>query len=424
MGAGRRLDGVLGNGPFLRLVAGVTFSRVGDAMTFIVVSWLALRAGGPRAVGLVAFAAGCAGPVTAPLIGHLIDRLGLRPLMLADNLIRGCLMAGLAVLADLGLARLGYLVAFAVGAALLSPATELARDVALPALVEEGQLDAANLLASSWDVAAWLGPALAGIALGVVGPAPVLFADAATFFAMAVVALGLPGRPGHRQEGGDHGLASGFRLLWRLRPVAIITVIGVADLFLAGLMEVFLPAFSKLTLHQGPAVYGLLVSLAGFACLVGTLCLTPLVTRLGYGPALIVVLAVRGLAVLPDRLRRVMGAGGRLRRAGGGAGRELFPISATIRQRLIPAHVRGRVAGASGALGAAGFPLGAAAGGLLIVAAGTRFTAAAMALGYLPLAVAVLPVWSALKRLGRRAGTDQVPVAVGALDAPHRRPVL
>lgn len=300
MGAGRRLDGVLGNGPFLRLVAGVTFSRVGDAMTFIVVSWLALRAGGPRAVGLVAFASGCAGPVTAPLIGHLIDRLGLRPLMLADNLIRGCLMAGLAVLADLGLARLGYLVAFAVGAAFLSPATELARDVALPALVEEGQLDAANrLLASSWDVAAWLGPALAGIAMGVVGPAPVLFADAATFFAMAVVALGLPGRPGHRQEGGDHGLASGFRLLWRLRPVAIITVIGVADLFLAGLMEVFLPAFSKLTLHQGPAVYGLLVSLAGFACLVGTLCLTPLVTRLGYGPALIVVLAVRGLAVLP-----------------------------------------------------------------------------------------------------------------------------
>ncbi len=133
MGAGRRLDGVLGNGPFLRLVAGMTFSRVGDAMTFIVVSWLALRAGGPRAVGLVAFAAACAGPVTAPLIGHLIDRLGLRPLILADNLIRGCLMAGLAVLADLGLARLGYLVAFAVGAALLSPATELARDVALPA---------------------------------------------------------------------------------------------------------------------------------------------------------------------------------------------------------------------------------------------------------------------------------------------------
>ncbi len=122
----------------------MTFSRVGDRDEFIVVSWLALRAAGPHAVGLVAFAAGCAGPVTAPVIGHLIDRLGLRSLMLADNLARGCLMAGLAVLVDLGVAQLGYLVAFAVGAALLSPATELARDVAIPVLVGEGQLDAAN----------------------------------------------------------------------------------------------------------------------------------------------------------------------------------------------------------------------------------------------------------------------------------------
>ncbi len=75
-------------------------------------------------------------------------------------------------------------------------------------------------------------------------------------------------------------------------------------------------------------------------------------------------------------------------------------------------------------LGAAGFPLGSAVGGLMIAAAGTRVTAAVMALGYLPLALAVLPVSSALERFGRRAGTDQVPVAVGTLDAPDRRPVL
>ena len=66
---GARLDGVPEHGVFLRLFAGITFSRVGDAMTFIVVSWLALRTGGPRAVGLVAFAGGCAGPVSAPVIG-------------------------------------------------------------------------------------------------------------------------------------------------------------------------------------------------------------------------------------------------------------------------------------------------------------------------------------------------------------------
>jgi MFS family permease len=426
--------GVLEQPAFARLFAGVTFSRVGDAMTFTVVSWLALRAGGPRAVGLVAFAGGCAGTVTAPLIGHLIDRIGLRPLMLADNMARGCMMAGLAVLAELGPAgsllasgpaSLGCLVAFAVGTAMLSPATELARDVALPAFVRESQLEAANrLLSSSWDVAAWLGPALAGVGLDLVGPGPVLFADAGTFFVMALVALAMPGRPGQQPPRRDQSLASGFLLLWRLRPVAIITLIGVADLFLAGLMEVFLPAFSKLTLHQGPAVYGLLVSLAGVTCLAGTLCLTPLVSRLGYGPALMVVLTVRGLAVLPIAFAGSWGLAAVFVALAAVPDGSFFPISATIRQRLIPAQARGRVAGASGALNAAGFPLGSAVGGLLIAAVGTRVTAAAMALGYLPLAAAVLPVPSALERLGRRAGADQVPVAVGALDAPDRRPVL
>jgi MFS family permease len=273
-------------------------------------------------------------------------------------------------------------------------------------------------------VAAWLGPALAGVGLGAVGPAPVLYADAGTFFVMVLVAPGMPGRPQHHAGGSGGGIASGFWLLWRLRPVAIITLIGVADLFLAGAMEVFLPAFSKLTLHQGPAVYGLLVSLAGLTSLAGTLCLTPLVTRLGYGAALMAVLAVRGLAVLPIgfagswQLAAVFVA---LAAVPDGS---FFPISATISQRLVPPRIRGRVAGASGALGAAGFPLGSAAGGLVIAAVGTRPVAVAMALGYLPLAAAVLPARSALERLGRRAGTDQVPVAVGALDAPDRRPVL
>jgi MFS family permease len=125
--SGPELRGVLGQRPFLRLFAGVTFSRVGDAMTFIVVSWLALRAGGPRAVGLVALTGGCAGPVTAPVIGHLVDRIGLRPLMLADNLIRGSLMVALATLSGLGLASLGCLVAFAAGAR-----AAVARDRARP----------------------------------------------------------------------------------------------------------------------------------------------------------------------------------------------------------------------------------------------------------------------------------------------------
>src|SRR5215469_3980698 len=116
---------VLRRRTFRYLFVGVTFSRIGDAMALIVISWIALGIGGPRAVGLVVFAGGFVAPLSAPLIGYLLDKLGLRLLLLADNLTRGMLMVGLAVLVQLGHVRLEYLIVFAVLSGLLSPATEL-----------------------------------------------------------------------------------------------------------------------------------------------------------------------------------------------------------------------------------------------------------------------------------------------------------
>lgn len=389
---------VLQRGNFRYLFLGMTFSRIGDSMTFIVISWLALGIGGPRAVGLVVFAGGLVTSVTAPVIGYLLDRLGLRLLLLADNLGRGVLMLGLSSLVRLGHVRLEYLLVFEILSAFLSPATELGQNVAVPMLVGSRELSAANrLLASSWDVAAWLGPAFAGFAISMIGPAQVLLIDAATFFAMSGIALLLPGRSAFSEAAEPDASRSaisrllvGFRVLWHIRPVAVLAIISMADLFLAGMMEVFLPAFSKLVLHEGPARYGLLVSIAGLACLCGTLLLTPLVERLGSGPALVLVLAARGLGVLPLAFAGSWGIAAIFVAISSVPDGPFFPISRTIQQRLIPAHLRGRVQGARGALGAAGFPLGSALGGLLVAGIGAGPTAAVIAAGYLPLAAAIM----------------------------------
>lgn len=377
----------------------MTLSRTGDSMAFIVIAWLALVTGGARAVGLVAFLGGIVSPVTAPIIGYLIDKLGLRPLLLVDNAGRGLLMLGLAALVRGGHARLSYLVIFAVASAVLSPATELGQNAATPELVPDADLEAANrLLASSWDVSAWLGPAFAGFAITVLGPSAVLVIDAATYFVMCAVAVVLPSRlataeprgggEGRRRRGAD--VLVGFRVLWQLRPVAVLTVITVADLFLSGMMEVFLPAFSKLTLHQGATQYGLLVSIVGAACLCGTLILSPFVGRLGPGRGLALVLAARGLLLFPLMFAGSFGIAALIVAIASVPDGSFFPISRTVQQRLIPAEVRGRVLGARGALTAAGFPLGSAACGLLVAGLGTGPTVGIMAAGYLPLAAAIL----------------------------------
>ncbi len=389
---------VLRRRTFRYLFAGVTVSRVGDAMTLIVISWLALGIGGPRAVGVVVFAGGCVGPLSAPLIGYLLDKLGLRLLLLADNLTRGSLMLGFATLVHLGHVRLAYLIVFAVLSGLLSPATELGQNIAVPMLLEPIEIDAANrLLASSWEIAASFGPASAGIALSLIGSAAVLYIDAGTFFVMALVALALPGRPGSPEredadsaDGAVSRLLSGFRVFWRLRPVAIITMVGVANLFLGGMMEVFLPAFNKLTLHQGPAQYGLLVSFAGVACLCGTLFLSAVATRLGYGRGIVAVLTVRALAILPLAFVGSWGVAAVFVAIAALPDGGFAPLSYSIQQRLIPAHMRGRVQGAKATLSVAGWPLGSAVGGLLFSAIGGHPLAALMAIGYLPLAATVL----------------------------------
>lgn len=119
----------------------------------------------------------------------------------------------------------------------------------------------------------------------------------------------------------------------------------------------------------------------------------PLVTRLRHGPALTVVLLLRMLAILPIAF------------AGSWWLAAVFVVLAAMPDgRLLPDLGDDQAR--------------------LIAAAGTRFTAAAMACGYLLLAAAVVPVWSALESLGGRAGAYQVPVAVCALDPPDRRPVL
>jgi predicted MFS family arabinose efflux permease len=388
--------GLLKRRDFRGLYLGMTFSRIGDTMTFVVISWIALNAGGPRAVGLVVFAGGAVTPFSGPVIGQLLDRFGLRLMMLGDNLGRGLLMLGLAGLVSSGHVRVDYLIAFSIAAAALSPATELGQGMAIPMILGSEDLESANMLmSSSWDLAAWLGPGFAGLAMNLIGYTPVLLIDATTFFLMAAAGTLMPGRqeqPG--EEANEPGSALGrlflgFRLLWQLRTCLVLTLVALGDLFLGGMMEAYLPAFSKLAVHGGPATYGLLVSLAGVGCLCGTMLLTPVVIRLGYARALVVVLAARGLLILPLAAAGSWWLAIVILLVASVPDGSFFPITRTVQQRLIPAEYRGRVAGAKSALGVAGFPLGAAAAGLLVAGIGTGPTAVVMGLGYLPLALLV-----------------------------------
>jgi predicted MFS family arabinose efflux permease len=180
-----------------RLSAGLVLSRTGDQLTTIALVWFVLdQTGSSVAVGLVLLCAGLPPVVTGPLLGRVLDRWSLRHVMVADNLLRAALVAAIPVLHWLDRLDMTLLYGLSLAAGALVPATDVGVRVALPRLVDEDDLEQANVLLSIGDqVGALVGPALAGLLIGLVGAPSVLLLDAASFLAMAALAHPVPATP-------------------------------------------------------------------------------------------------------------------------------------------------------------------------------------------------------------------------------------
>ncbi|HEV2921915.1 MAG TPA: MFS transporter [Actinomycetota bacterium] len=357
-----RTTGAAAGGPAVRrLAAGLLLSRTGDQLTTIALVWFVLDlTGSGVAVGLVLLCAGLPPVVTGPLL----DRWPLRRVMVADNLARATLVGAIPTLHWLGRLDMPLVCGLSVAAGALVPATDVGVRVALPRLVEEADLERANLLLSVGDqVSALAGPALGGLLVGLVGAPPVLLADAASFLAMAALVGPLPDAAGPAVPPPATGPATRAPLA----DPTVRTVLGLTLVyFLAyGPLEPALPLYSRDVLQAGAGGYGLLWSAFGAGALAG-LATVPAVGRLRPGLALAGNAVAWGAALLPLlAIAGIVPAMATLA-LGGLVWAPYVTLESSLLQRVVPAPALGRVFGVRRALTAAAMPLGAAAGGLLL----------------------------------------------------------
>jgi hypothetical protein len=343
-----RTIGAAAGGPAVRrLAAGMLLSRTGDQLTTIALVWFVLDlTGSGLAVGLVLLCAGLPPVVTGPLLGRLLDRWPPRRVMVADNLARAALVAAIPALHWLGRLDMALLYGLSVAAGALVPATDVGVRVALPRLVEEADLERANLLLSVGDqVSALAGPALGGLLVGLVGAPPVLLADAASFLAMAALVRRLPDpagpvarppadRPATPARAGDPAV----------RAVLGLTLVY----FLAyGPLEPALPLYSRDVLAAGAGGNGLLWSAFGAGALAG-LATVPLVGRLRPGLALAGNALAWGAALLPLLVVSGIVQAMAVLALGGLVWAPYVTLEASLLQRVVPAAALGRVFGAAG----------------------------------------------------------------------------
>jgi MFS family permease len=174
-----------------RLWLASTISLVGDWLSFVAVSLLALdRGGGALSLAIVLAVHALPRALLAPVAGALADRLDRRRLLVGAALGQAALtllMALAALRGEVALVQLLVLARGAVGAFVV-PAETAALRRTVP---EEELLRANTLLTSTWSVTYVAGMALGG-AIALFGPAIAMALDASSFLAAALLLRGLP----------------------------------------------------------------------------------------------------------------------------------------------------------------------------------------------------------------------------------------
>jgi MFS family permease len=361
----------------MALLCAETVSTSGSEMTWLAVPWFVLATtGSPTRMGFVV-AAGVAGAALFGLPGGaLLARVGARQTMLIADACRAPLVLAVPVLHWTGALSYPLLLAIVFAESAFFGPYFAAQRVVVPELLGEGEevVGRANaLLQGATRITLVLGPATAGVLIGVVGAATVLVIDAASFaVSFVLIASFLPRtRPVVRAESSG-GVFAGLAYIRRdplLRAWgSMMVVIDASWLVLFAAVPVLV--FDEYGRHA--AIAGWLIGAFGAGALAGNVIAYRTLRRfdsLTWASVGLLVEAVP-LWLLPLPLPAV--AVGAALCASGLANGLVNPALHSILTLRPPAAIRGKVMSALLTLSQVGGPLALLAAGPALGAFGAR----------------------------------------------------
>lgn len=365
-------------GNFGRLLAATVITNVGDGVRLVALPLLAtLLTRDPVLVAAVTAAVRLPWLIASLPAGVLADRFDRRSLMgygaIGQTVLVGSL--GLAVFADR--ASIGLLIAVAFTMGCLEVLIDNTAQVITPHTVAASRLEDANgLLVGAFIVAnQFIGPPLGGLLFAVSTAAP-FGVDAVTFAAAAALLLSMRG---NFCVGADSP-AAGIRaqisegVRWLRRDRALSTIAGacfVQNLFESMSMAI-LVLFALEELGLSGVGFGLLVTAGALGGLAATRCSRALSGWLGVGPVLVAANLVMGLTKGAIGVAPGAVAAGVLFAVHGFAVVVWNVVTVTVRQRVIPRHLLGRVNSVYRLVAWSGIPIGAMSGGAIASRFGLR----------------------------------------------------
>jgi MFS family permease len=342
---GGRSLGVLSRSPaFAALFAARTVSLLGDGIgSLALVVHVQATEGTGTAVALLLLTASLP-RLLSPLAGTVADRYDQRLVLAGGELGQGLVLA----IAVVWLPSLPVLLGLLLGKAAIVTVSEPAGTGAVPALVADEDLPAANaLLGGVRQAGEILGPLLGGVVVAVGGVRAGLAADACTFLVSLPLLARVPRLPAAPADGAAvAGVMAQARAGLRYTLAQPVTRAVAIGFFLAGLAagdDVALPFLARV-LGAGDRGIGALYAAVGAGLVVGYLLLSRGGRGLDPAAGLVLGSAVAALANLATGLAPALVAAVALQVARG-VGLAVYETALlTVLQRTVPRRMLGRVA--------------------------------------------------------------------------------
>jgi MFS family permease len=360
------------NRDFWRFWVGETVSAFGSSFTQFAIPLLVFRLTG-SAIYLAASTALFTVPhlLFGLLIGAWTDRTDRRRLMIATDVLAAGAIASVPLAGAVGALSVWWVLAIVFVSSTLSIFFEAAQFGAIPSLVPQNDLVAANgRIQASFAAATVAGPLVAGALLVVLPVEQLLYVDAATFLVSAI-ALSLIRRPFNPplerpRASIREDIVEGLRYVLRHPVLRNISAMMALVNFVSVTAVAQLVLLAKERYAASDAQIGVLFAAGGVGVFLCSLAAGPLRRRWSFGNVALGALMVSGLmlvvlAFAPSYWIAVLCWG-----LSSGLG-VLFNINTgSLRQAVVPGHMLGRIITIAMVLAWSANPIGAMAGGVAI----------------------------------------------------------
>jgi len=288
---------------FRLFVVGQGISVLGTWMQQIATVWLVYRLSqSSLMLGVADFTAQIPAALILPLAGVLTDRWKRHRTVLVTQSLMMVQAFALMTLTATGVISVWQILVLSAMLGVVSAFDATARQAFVIEMVD-GHDDLGNAIAinsSVFNAARLLGPAVAGMVIGLCGEWPCFLLNGLSYVAVLASLLAMRVRPfarAARDPGIVAGLSEGLGYIAASMPIrTILVLLGIVSMMSAPL-TVLMPLLATQILHGGPYTLGLLTAALGAGALAASLFLAARKSVVGLGRVIAVATAAFGLGL-------------------------------------------------------------------------------------------------------------------------------